>query len=71
MTFTKEITANSRISFKQPTQNGDVFYTFEYSETRSIDPSKSLEQNRQELWNDCHVEVDKQVQEITRIYKRQ
>lgn len=69
MTFTKEITVNSRISFKQPTLNGDVFYTFEYSETRSIDPSKSIEQNRVDLWNDCHNEVDKQVQEVKQLYK--
>ena len=28
-----EIRANARISFKQLTQSGDVFYTFEYGET--------------------------------------
>ena len=41
----KEITASARISFKQPTKTGDVFYTFEYGETHSIDDSKFDEDN--------------------------
>jgi hypothetical protein len=53
------IRATSRVSTKLK----DNFYTFEYSEERSIDEGDDLEQAREELWNTCNAEVDAQVEE--------
>lgn len=59
-----KIAATSRVSIKLR----DTFYTFEYMEERKI-PSKELnkidiEQERKMLWEECHAEVDAQVEEI-------
>lgn len=58
-----EIRATARISFKQPTKQGDVFYTFEYGETESGDflQPEQYEQSRQALWNRVNNEVGNQV----------
>lgn len=64
-----EIRANSRVSFKQVTQSGDVFYTFEYGETRTIDETK-YEEEKHELWNDVNSEINKQIVEVKNLYKR-
>lgn len=53
------IRATSRVSTKLK----DNFYTFEYSEERSVDEGDDLEQAREELWNTCNAEVDAQVEE--------
>lgn len=64
-----EISANSRVSFKQVTQSGDVFYTFEYGEKRSIDETK-YEEEKNKLWNDVNSEINKQIVEVKNLYKR-
>lgn len=71
-----EIRANARISFKQPTQQGDVFYTFEYGETRSGEYDnenphdlEKYEKHKQLLWQQVNNEVGKQVQETLNQYK--
>ena len=64
----KEINATARVSFKQQTLSGDVFYTFEYGETRTV-AENELETERQKLWNDINEEVNKQVIEVKNLYK--
>lgn len=63
----KEITANARISFKQVTKSGDVFYTFEYGETRTVE--EDIEKEKKELWDNVNSEVNNQVVEIKNLYK--
>lgn len=63
----KEINANARISFKQSTRSGDVFYTFEYGETRTVE--SDAESERKALWDCVNDEVNKQVIEIKNLYQ--
>jgi len=67
----KEIRASARTSFKIPTQqNGDVFYTFEYGETREDDYSsqEKYEQDKALLWQQVNNEVAKQIKETYKQY---
>lgn len=59
----KEIRANVRTSFKIPTSQGDVFYTFEYGETRAdnFEAEEAYNQEKQMLWTQCNNEVFKQI----------
>lgn len=69
----KEIRANSRVSFKVPTEKmGDIFYTFEYGETResNYDTLEKYEQDKELLWQKVNGEVEKQVNETLAIYKK-
>ena len=63
----KEISANARISFKQMTQSGDVFYTFEYGEVRTF--CDNIEEEKQKLWDDVNSEINKQIIETKNLYK--
>lgn len=68
----KEITATSRMSFKQPVGNQDVFYTFEYSETHTVPEFSTKEEViafKKKVWNVVNSEIDKQYQEIKELYK--
>lgn len=67
-----EIRANARISFKQPTQSGDVFYTFEYGESREINVElpENYEAEKQKLWEQVNNEVGKQVNATLQLYKK-
>ena len=38
----KEISANARVSFKQMTKSGDVFYTFEYGQVRTVEDQNNI-----------------------------
>ena len=59
-----KIGATSRVSIKLR----DTYYTFEYMEEREIPPKVvnkiDIEQERRILWEECHAEVDAQVEEI-------
>ena len=68
---TKEIGATSRVSFKQITKSGDVFYTFEFNETRTIDPTDDLETQKKALWETVNNQVTQQVIETKNLYKPQ
>ena len=59
MKITK-ISAVSRIS----TKIKDTFYTFEYSEERTLEEGDDVERERADLWETCHKEVDKQVEDV-------
>ena len=67
----KEIGATSRVSFKQATKSGDVFYTFEYTETRTIDPTDNLQEQNKNLWDTVKDQVIGQVIETKNLYKQQ
>lgn len=66
----KEIRANARVSFKQLTQKGDVFYTFEYGETREDDYNtvEKYEQDKALLWQQVNKEVERQIMETKALY---
>lgn len=66
----KEIRANVRTSFKIPTPQGDVFYTFEYGETRedNYDTVDKYEQDKSLLWQQCNNEVSKQIRDTYQYY---
>lgn len=66
MKITK-IQATSRIS----TKIKETFYTFEYTEERAIEESDNVERERADLWETCHKEVDKQVEDVINlVYKK-
>ena len=67
----KEIRANAKISFKQLTRNGDVYYTFEYGETRetNYETQEQYEQDKTLLWQQVNNEVEKQIKEVKALYK--
>ena len=65
----EEISAVARVSFKQATQSGDVFYTYEYGQKRTIYPNKTTEENNKELWDDCIKEVNEQIINTKALYK--
>lgn len=57
MGTTTTIKASARIS----TKIGDNFYTFEYTEERSVAPDCDLPQERAALFDDCYGEVYQQI----------
>ena len=65
---TTVIKATSRCSVKV----GDSFYTLEYGEERTVeyDNKNELEKARESLWDDVNGEVDKQVEDVLKMYKK-
>ena len=64
----KSITVSSRASVKIK----DSFYTFEYSEERSV--PEDLSENdyklaQQEIWDTCNAQVDEQIEEIVKMLR--
>ena len=66
MAITTSIRATSRASMKV----NDSFYTIEYCEERSIQENDDLEEERQKLWDTCNNEVDNQLEDILKMYKK-
>lgn len=67
----EEIRASAKVSFKQPTKSGDVFYTFEYGETRkdNFESQEAYEEAKNILWNQVNDEVTKQILQTKALYK--
>ena len=67
-----EIRANARVSFKQVTRAGDVFYTFEYGETRktNFESKEQYENEKTMLWKQVNDEVTKQIMETKALYNQ-
>lgn len=66
--ITTTIKATSRASVKV----GDSFYTVEYCEERSI-PAEidvDLDEERRLLWDTCNTEVDNQIADILKTFKK-
>lgn len=66
MSKTTAIKISSRASVKI----GDSFYTVEYTEERSIGDSDNLEEERANLWDACNSEVDNQIEDVLKTYKK-
>jgi len=66
MAKTTTIRATSRIS----TKIKDTFYTFEYCEERQIEEGDDVAVEREKLWETCNAEVDNQVEETLKMYKK-
>lgn len=66
----KEISANARISFKQITKTGDVFYTFEYGQVRTVQDQNNVDQENFKLWNDVNAEINNQIMEVKQLYNK-
>lgn len=66
----KEISANARISFKQITKTGDVFYTFEYGQVRTVTDQNNIDQENSKLWNDVNAEINSQIMEVKQLYNK-
>lgn len=64
MAKTISINATSRASMKIR----DNFYTFEYTEERSVDEKDNIEEERQKLWDTVNDEVDKQLMDVKALY---
>lgn len=68
---TTSIEAHSRISVKL----NDTFYTFEFIEKRELpvdlinEDKIDLIKERELLWDEVHVQVDKQVQDVVQMLK--
>lgn len=57
---------------KATVQLKNNYYSFSYSEERILpenDPDVDIEQERKLLWDTLNNEVDKQIEEITQLYK--
>ena len=66
MSTTTTIKASSRASVKV----GDSYYTIEWTEERSIDPTDNLEEERADLWDTANNEVDNQIKDILMAFKK-
>ena len=62
------IKAHSRASIKIK----DEYYTVEYEEERAIPDVEGLDINaeRKLLWDDCNTQVDNQVEDILKTFKK-
>ena len=60
------IRATSRLS----TKVGETFYTFEYTEERLLEDGDNIEDERAELWETCNTEVDTQLEEVIKLYRK-
>lgn len=66
MSTTTTIKASSRASVKV----GDSYYTIEWTEERSVDPTDDLEEERANLWDTANNEVDNQIKDILMAFKK-
>ena len=65
---TSKITATSRISLKI----NETFYTLEYTEERLIPAMEGIDiaTERELLWDTVNAEVDKQAEDVQKMYKK-
>lgn len=65
---TKTISATSRASVKV----GDSFYTLEFTEERLVPQTANvnLEQEKELLWDEVNLQVDKQIEDVLRTFKK-
>lgn len=66
MSTTTTIKASSRASVKV----GDSYYTIEWTEERSVEPTDDLEEERANLWDTANNEVDNQIKDILMAFKK-
>lgn len=66
MSKTTAIKASSRASVKV----GDSYYTVEWTEERSVDDTDDIEEERANLWETCNTEVDNQIEDILKTFRK-
>ena len=69
----KATTTALKISSRASVKVGESFYTVEYCEERSVPHNLTedeIEEERLDLWDVCNTEVDKQIEEIFKIYSK-
>lgn len=66
MSQTTTIKASSRASIKV----SDSFYTVEWTEERTVAPTDNLEEERASLWDTANGEVDEQIKDILRTFRK-
>ena len=67
------MTTTIKISSRASVKVGESFYTVEYTEERTVRPDSTtpeIEEQRANLWNVCNNEVDKQIEDIMKMYKK-
>ena len=59
-----------RVTSRASVKIRDNFYTVEYAEERVVPEGieVNLEEERQELWDTCNIECDRQIQDIQEIF---
>ena len=60
------IKATSRVSIKV----NETFYTLEYTEERLIPADADIVKEREFLWDTVNTEVDRQVEDVQKMYKK-
>jgi len=68
----KEFGATARVSFKQPTKSGDVFYTFDYTETWGVEDENpnNLPNLKAQLWDVVNNEINQRIISVKNMYKQ-
>lgn len=68
----KAKTTTIKISSRASIKVGESFFTVEYTEERTIPQTKTvqIEKERTILWDVCNNEVDKQIEDILKTYKK-
>lgn len=64
------IKASSRASVSISRNGQNNFYTVEYSEERTIPEDADIEKERQLLWDVVNTEVDTQIEDIYKTFKK-
>ena len=59
-----------RATCRLSTKVGETFYTFEYTEERLLEDGDNIEDERAELWETCNTEVDTQLEEVIKLYRK-
>lgn len=68
----KAKTTTIKISSRASIKVGESFFTVEYTEERTVPQTKTvqIEKERSILWDVCNNEVDKQIEDILKTYKK-
>lgn len=66
----KGVTTSIRATSRASVKVGDSFYTLEWCEERSIPEGADIVKERELLWNTCNEEVDAQIEDVLRTYKK-
>ena len=67
-----------RVTSRMSKKFGEEYYTLEYSEERTIQTEgtevdiseDALAEERKKLWDTCNSEVDNQMEDIAKLYKK-
>lgn len=63
-------TTSIRITSRASVKVNDSFYTVEYCEERALSETANVEEEREKLWDVCNSEVDHQIEDICKSFKK-